>query len=357
MKRPERLDAIATALSAWWKKHDRDMPWRRTSDPYAIWVSEVMLQQTQVATVIPYYERWMVRFPDVAALAQATLDDVLKCWEGLGYYSRGQNLHKAARQVVSRFGGHLPPDVRQLRALPGVGRYTAGAIASIAFGLDEPVLDGNVERVLCRALGIGSNPKRARTARTLWSAVRSLIAPGRAAEVNQALMDLGATLCTRRKWACEICPLSGPCAANERGLQAMLPARPKRRDVPHHTIAVGIIRKQGLILIDRRKPDAMLGGLWEFPGGKVDPGEALPDAIRREVREEVGIEIDVGDEIAAVEHAYSHFSITLHAFACRHISGLARPLGCTACTWVRPDELDAYAMPRANRKIIEALRG
>jgi len=363
--RRERLETIAQAIAAWWRIHARDMPWRRTSDPYAIWVSEVMLQQTQVATVIPYYRRWMARFPDVSTLARASLADVLKCWEGLGYYGRARNLHEAARQVVSRFAGRLPPDVTQLRTLPGVGPYTAGAVASIAFGLDEPVLDGNVERVLCRTLGIRTNPKQARTARTLWSAARRLVGSGRAGAVNQALMDLGATVCTRRAWACERCPLAGACVACERGLQADLPVRPKRRPVPHHTIAVGIIRKRkeaaplsgrDRILIGRRKPQAMLGGLWEFPGGKVEPGESPAEAVRREVREEVGIEIAVGDEIAVVNHAYSHFRITLHAFVCRHVSGRVRPLECTACRWVRLDELDAWAMPRANRKIIEALR-
>ncbi len=355
MRRPERLDAIAAALAAWWKKHDRDMPWRRTSDPYAIWVSEVMLQQTQVATVIPYYRRWMARFPDVASLAAAAQADVLKCWEGLGYYSRARNLHKAAGEVMTRFGGELPSAPADLLTLPGVGRYTAGALASIAFGLDEPVLDGNVERVLCRTLAIRTNPRQARTARTLWSAARRLIPPGRASEVNQALMDLGATLCTRRKWSCEACPLADLCLANARDLQDALPAKPRRPLTPHHTIAVGVIRKRGRILIGRRPQDAMLGGLWEFPGGKVEPGESLPDAVRREVAEEVGIEVAVGEEIIAVNHAYSHFSITLHAFACRHLAGRARPLACDACKWVRLDELSAYAFPRANTKIIEAL--
>ena len=357
MRRGERLDAMAAALSAWWRKGDRDMPWRQTRDPYAIWVSEVMLQQTQVATVIPYYRRWLERFPDVGALARAPLDDVLKCWEGLGYYSRARNLHKAAAHVVSRFGGRLPGDVTQLQTLPGVGPYTAGAVASIAFGLDEPVLDGNVERVLCRTLGIRSNPGQARTARALWSAARRLIRSGRAAAVNQALMDLGATVCTRRNWSCEACPLGELCLARVRGLQGELPAKPARPPVPHYTIAAGVVRRRGRILIDRRRPDAMLGGLWEFPGGKVRRGEALPAAVRREVREEVGIDVEVGERIAAVDHAYSHFRITLHAFACRHLAGRARPLACDACKWVLPGELDAYAFPRANRRIIEALRG
>jgi len=357
MRREQRLAAIAAALGGWWKKHDRDMPWRRTGDPYAIWVSEVMLQQTQVATVIPYYQRWMARFPDVRALARAPIDDVLKLWEGLGYYSRGRNLHRAARDVVDRFDGALPADVSELRTLAGVGRYTAGAIASIAFGLDEPVLDGNVERVLCRTLGIRTNPRQASTARTLWSAARRLIPPGRAGAVNQAMMDLGAMVCTRRKWSCGACPLAGVCIANQRGLQDALPAKAKRPPTPHYIIAAGVIRKRGRVLIGRRRPEAMLGGLWEFPGGKVERGETLVQAVRREVAEEMGIEVEVGQEIAVVKHAYSHFSITLHAFACRHISGRARAIGCDAYKWVGVGELEDYAFPRANRKIIEAMVG
>ena len=354
--RQQRIEIVQKSLRAWWRRHKRDMPWRRRPDAYATWVSEIMLQQTRVATVIPYFENFLRRFPSPEALARASLDDVLKAWEGLGYYSRARNLHRAAGEVVRRFGGSLPADVAQLRTLPGIGRYTAGAIASIAFGLDEPVLDGNVTRVLCRVFCIGRNPKETKVAHSLWSLARRLIPPGRAGSFNQALMDLGATLCVPRDPLCLSCPLRDGCLARERGRQGELPAKARRPPLPHQTIVAGVIRRRGRLLIDRRNPDGLLGGLWEFPGGKVEPGETLDEALRREVREEVGIEIEVGDPLAVVRHAYSHFRITLHAFSCTALAGRARALQCAAVRWVRPGELDQHAFPRANQRIIEALQ-
>ena len=355
LNQQQTIAAIATALPAWWKRRRRDLPWRRRSDPYAIWISEIMLQQTQVATVVPYFERFCVRFPDVRTLAEAGLDEVLKVWEGLGYYSRARNLHRAARMVVEQHGGRLPQSAAELRTLPGIGRYTAGAIASIAFGLDEPVLDGNVTRVLCRVFSVRQQPKTAPVQRRLWSLARRLIPAGRAGLFNQAMMDLGATVCVPSGPRCPQCPLRKVCRARARGEQDKLPVKTKRPPLPHQTIVAGVIRKGGRILIDQRNPDGLLGGLWEFPGGKVEPGEGLQDALRREVREELGIEIRVLEPIATVRHAYTHFRITLHAFDCRHVSGRPAPLQCAACKWVGRKDLDRYAFPRANRKIIEAL--
>jgi len=331
------------------------MPWRGTPDAYAIWVSEIMLQQTRVETVKSYYTRWMDRFPTVEKLAAAKIGDVLKAWEGLGYYGRARNLHKAAKQIVADFAGALPKTVPELRRLPGIGPYTAGAIASIAFGLDEPVLDGNVARVLCRLFRIRTNPAQTATRKKLWALARKLIPPGKAGRFNEAMMDLGATVCTPRSPRCDACCVADACEALVRGEQESLPRKDKPKPIPHYDIVAGIIRKRGRILIDRRKPDGLLGGLWEFPGGKVEAGETLAQALRREVREELGIRIRVGKELIAVNHAYSHFRITLHAMECEYVSGKPRAIGCDGFKWVRPGELDAYAFPKANRKVIEAL--
>ncbi|HOF18228.1 MAG TPA: A/G-specific adenine glycosylase [Phycisphaerae bacterium] len=352
---PKIVEDVRKRLLDWYRRHCREMPWRQIRDPYAIWISEIMLQQTRVTAVVPYFRRFLERFPDAASLARARLDDVLKAWEGLGYYSRARNLHAAAKRVVADFGGALPRSVEQLRSLPGVGQYTAGAIASIAFGLDEPVLDGNVTRVLCRLLRVESDPRSGATVRGLWAAARRLVPRGKAGLFNQAMMDLGATVCTPRNPRCGACPLATPCRARAAGVQEQLPRKASRKPLPHHTVVCAIVRRRGRILLGRRREEGLLGGLWEFPGGKVEPGESLPQALAREVREEVGLDIRVGERLAVVEHAYTHFRITLHAFDCRADNGRARALGCQRVRWVRPNELDQYAFPRANRRILQAI--
>jgi A/G-specific adenine glycosylase len=352
----DRASALQRRLLRWFKRHRRAMPWRGAKDPYAIWVSEIMLQQTQVAAVTPYFLRFLNRFPNVRALARARMDAVLKAWEGMGYYSRARNLHRAAREVVSRFGGRLPATAPELLTLPGIGRYTAGAIASIAFGQDEPVLDGNVTRVLCRVFRIRKDPKAAAVRDELWSLARRLVPPERAGLFNQALMDLGATVCAPRNPGCPNCPIAADCGARAHGEQDAIPVKRPRKPTPHHDIAAGVIRRAKRILIDQRKADGLLGGLWEFPGGKRQRGEALKACLRREVREELGIGIRVLRPLITVEHAYSHFCITLHAYECRHVSGAPRALGCADWKWVTLEELDRYAFPAANRRIITALR-
>ncbi len=351
------ISAIQHALLAWWDASSREMPWRGVEDPYAVWVSEIMLQQTRVETAGPYYRRFMRLFPTVRRLAAAPLERVLKAWEGLGYYSRARNLHSAARRLIADFSGRLPGDVERLRSLPGIGPYTAGAIASIAFGLDEPVLDGNVSRVLCRLAAVEGDSTRPSTREGLWELARRLVPSGRAGLFNQAMMDLGATLCGPRKPQCDVCPLAGHCRAREQGIQDRLPVRRAKPPIPHYDIAAGVVRHAGRILIARRRDDAMLGGLWELPGGKVEPGETPAQATAREIREEVGVEAAVGELVATVHHAYSHFRITLHVFECRLVRGCARAIGCAAVRWVRPSELDDYAFPRANRRVIERLTG
>jgi A/G-specific adenine glycosylase len=356
MDRRRRMDAIRKALPVWFESHARRMPWRQERDAYRVWVSEIMLQQTRVEAVRGYFDRFIRRFPDVRALADAPLDAVLKSWEGLGYYSRARNLHAAARKVVEDHAGSLPSSRSELLALPGIGPYTAGAVASIAFGADEPVLDANVKRVLCRLFAVGEDPRRPQTQKKLWSLAGRLLPPGRAGAFNEALMDLGATVCIPGRPRCEICPLEEYCLARRRGRQNQLPVKARKKKIPHRDVAAALIIRRGKLLIDRRKPEGLLGGLWELPGGKVEPGEAPEQAVVREVREEVGLHVEVLEPLTRVEHAYTHFRITLHVLVCRAWRGRARALACSAVRWVYLRELDDYAFPSANHKVFAALR-
>ncbi|UCD00099.1 MAG: A/G-specific adenine glycosylase [Phycisphaerales bacterium] len=346
---------VSALLLRWFDKNARDLPWRRTTDPYAIWVAEIMLQQTQVDTVKPYYDRFLDRFPTVRRLARARPDSVLKMWEGLGYYCRARNLHRAAASIVRDFDGHIPHARDELLTLPGVGLYTAGAIASIAFNRDEPVVDGNVTRVLCRLFRIRQDPRSSRIRKRLWHLAGELLPAGKARPFNQAMMELGATVCLPRRPLCQVCPLRRLCSANEHGEQEKLPRRASKKPLPRHKVVVAVIYRKGRILIDKRKPDGLLGGLWEFPGGKVRSGESLEAALRREVREELGVEVRIVRPLVTVQHSYSHFAIALHAFECTHASGRPRCRGCVDFKWVLPQQLKNYAFPAANKKIFAAI--
>jgi A/G-specific adenine glycosylase len=314
-----------------------------------------MLQQTQVKTVEPYYERFLRHFPTVEALAAARLDAVLKLWEGLGYYSRARNLRQAAKQVVRRFGGRVPETRDALLSLPGIGPYTAGAIASIAFDQREPTVDGNIARVLCRLFLIRHDPKQPKVQKRLWEMAGALLPIHHAGTFNQALMELGARICVPRRPHCDICPVRQVCRARSHNVQDHVPAHGLRKQVPSYTVAVGIIFKNGRILIDKRKPEGLLGGFWEFPGGKKQPGETLEQALVREVHEEIGIRIHVDQRVATVDHAYSHFRVKLHAYQCTYVSGTPHCLMCADIKWVYPSMLNRYAFPAANRKIIRLL--
>ncbi len=285
-----RITRLRRDLLGWYDEHRRDLPWRDEHDPYRVWISEVMLQQTQVTTVVPYYERFVRRFPSLEDLAAAPLDSVLKAWEGLGYYARARNLHAAARQVMADHSGQLPTSFATLRKLPGFGDYTAGAVASIAFGERVPAVDGNVKRVLARLLAITDDVSRGASIRRLHAIATDLVPSERAGDFNQALMELGATVCTPTSPRCALCPLRAECDGLAQGVQESLPVKASRRERPHYDVTAAVIRRaDGFLLIAQRKPEAMLGGLWEFPGGKRRSGESLPQCLRREVREELGI--------------------------------------------------------------------
>jgi A/G-specific adenine glycosylase len=350
------LAEIPRKLLRWWRTHRRDLPWRRARSPYRVWVAEMMLQQTQVATVIDYYRRWLKAFPSFRSLAAASLDEVLKCWEGLGYYQRARNMHATARIVSADNGGRLPRTVDGLRELPGIGPYSAAAIASIGFGVDAATLDGNIIRVFCRLFAIEDDPKAPPVRKRLWSLAGELLPTGKAGDFNEALMDLGATVCTPSSPDCGRCPLRNNCQALRKGCQDRLPFKRPTTRTPHHDVAVGVVIKNGRVLIDRRKETGLLGGLWEFPGGKMQPDETPADTVRRELAEEVGVEVaPAAKPFITVKHAYSHFRITLRAVVCRHLSGRARAIDCSAVRWVGMDELSDYAFPRANQKVLAAL--
>ena len=339
----------------WYANAGRDLPWRHSCDPYAIWVSEIMLQQTQVKTVIPYDHRWLAQFPTVQHLALADLQQVLKAWEGLGYYSRARNLHRAAQEIIQHRRGVFPRQLEDVLALPGIGRTTAGGILSAAFNQPVAILDGNVKRVLARLVALPVPPTKA--TKQLWQLSEALLDREHPREFNQALMDLGATVCTPKNPDCNSCPWTPHCQAYNLGIQSQLPMRETSSPLPHKTIGVAVIwNEQGQILIDRRRAQGLLGGLWEFPGGKIEFGETIEECIKREIKEELGIEIEVGDRLISIDHAYSHFRVTLNVHHCRHLTGVPQPIECDEVRWVTLDELDQFPFPKANIQIIAALR-
>lgn len=346
---------VCDLILDWYDHNARRLPWREVQDPYAIWVSEVMLQQTKVETAIPYYLRWIERFPDIETLAAATEQDVLAIWEGLGYYSRARHLRQAAGILVSDHDGRLPGDILELEKLPGVGRYTAGAIGSIAFGLPAPTLDGNIKRVLARLKDIDLPVDEPAGVAQLWQLAGEMLPRNRAGDYNQALMDLGAIVCLPRNPRCGICPLAGICQARMNGTQAERPVRKARKSIPYFNVAAAVIWRDGLVLIAQRPSRGLLGGLWEFPGGKQQPGETLPETLVREIQEELGSRIAVGAEMGVYRHAYTHFRVTLHAFVCRLVGGEPQPLEASQLVWVRPVDLTRFPMGNIDRRISKDL--
>lgn len=346
--------AFGSAIVRWYRRAARDLPWRRNRDPYRVWISEAMLQQTQIAAVVPYYRRWMARFPGVRALAAARLDDVLKAWEGLGYYARARHVHRAAA-ILSRNG--FPATRAAWEELPGIGPYTSAAIASIVHGERVAVLDGNVQRVVARYLGVRGLVTTSAVRDRLGGFLAAEISDQPPGDFNQGVMELGQRLCRPRNPNCGGCPVAAGCAARRRGIQDRIPRKPAAKRGPHFEIALGICRKAGRILVARRKAEGLLGGLWEFPGGKRLPGETFEQAVARELREEVGIRVEVGRHLVTVPHRYSHFSVELHAYECRWKSGRARAIANDGVRWVRPGDLDRLAFPTANRRILKVMLG
>jgi A/G-specific adenine glycosylase len=375
--------ALQASLLVWWELHGRrdldQKPWMVTAagrwpecgealDPYGVFVAEVMLQQTQLAVVLPYWRRWMVAFPDLGALAAADVQTVLLLWQGLGYYSRARRLHQAAGQLL--FGlcedrkpaapdldgsGLWPDSLAGWQALPGLGRSTAASILSSAFDQPEAIFDGNVKRVLARLIAAPAPP--ARQLAGFWRLSETLLDRRRPRSFNQAVMDLGATVCTPRNPRCEVCPWRGWCAAYAAGDPAQYPVKDAPRAVPHQVIGVGVVLDgAGRVLIDQRLNGGLLGGLWEFPGGKQEEGEPIAATIARELAEELAIEVEVGEQLIVLDHAYSHKKLRFVVHLCRWLGGEPQPLACQQVLWVEPAGLDAYPFPAANARIIAALR-
>ena len=340
----------------WYAKNQRHLPWRQSRNPYHIWVSEVMLQQTQVDTVIPYYHRFLSRFPTLESLASASLQDVLKVWENMGYYSRARHLYHAARYIVSNRGGKIPGTYDELIRLPGVGPYIAGAILSIAFDQRVPAVDGNIRRVISRLFFILEPVDQIATQRHIHELVKGLIPGDNPRAFNQALMDFGATVCIPRKPNCNACPLQDACPAYEKGMQDQLPLKKRRGALPHKDMTAGIVfNSKGGILIVQRPLEGLLGGLWKFPGGERRPGENLESALNRNTYDELGIEVTIKKAFISVKHAYTHFRMTLHAFHCEWRGGEPQALGCPGWRWVSRDRLTDLPFSKADRKIMDRL--
>jgi len=346
---------IRAALLRWYDANRRDLPWRRSRDPYAIWISETMLQQTRVEAVIPYYDRFLARFPTVEALADADADDVLGLWAGLGYYSRARSLHAAARRVVDEHGGALPASADALRGLPGIGRYTAGAVASIAFDRPEPVVDGNVTRVLCRVRGIRDDVKQPRVVERLWDEAASLARCRRPGDCNQALMELGATLCIPRAPRCLACPLASMCDAHHSGDAEALPVKARKRaPIAMAAVAVWLVRRDKVLAV-RRPPHGLLGGLWELPGGELGDHEAASVGLRRALRERVGLAIGKLEPVGEVEHGFTHRRLRLQVFRARAEPGRVKRDGFDAHRWLAPSAVAALPHGGPMRKALALL--
>ncbi|MBN2046141.1 MAG: A/G-specific adenine glycosylase [Anaerolineales bacterium] len=350
-------EQLAHQLLDWYTRAGRSLPWRDDPAPYSIWISEIMAQQTRLETVIPYYQRWMARFPDIHSLAAASQQEVLNLWEGLGYYSRARNLHKAAGRVVANFDGKLPEDKHSLLSLPGIGRYTAGAILSIAFGLDEPVVDGNIKRVYARLLKVETAINTPAGEKEIWLQAEELLPPGKARDFNQALMDLGAIICLPRNPDCGTCPIADLCKAHLSGQVDNYPVRQAKKEPPHYIVTAAVIRgDDGRVLVTQRPEDTLLGGMWEFPGGKQEPGETLEECLKREILEELACRIEVRQLVGVFRHAYTHFRVTLHAFNAELKSGPVELRYHLAAEWVPIHDLDKMPMGKIDRMIAGQLQ-
>ncbi len=342
-------------LTAWFDKHARDLPWRRSRDPYAIWLSEIMLQQTQVATVKPYFERFLGALPTIEALARAEEQQVLRLWEGLGYYRRARQLHKAAQVIQAEHGGMFPRDREVVRRLPGIGRYTAGAILSIAFDAREPILEANTFRLFSRLLALRGSPKPTEDERVLWAMAEAVLPRREVGRFNQALMELGSTVCTPRSPQCSECPAATMCRTNAEGLQERIPMpKAKPAFVQRREVAV-VVRRRGGVLLVRCAEGQRWAGLWDFPRFEVhsEGPAALSDEIRENVRRLTGLVVEPGRRLTTFKHGVTRYRITLDCFEARCVPGAGRGSSALETRWIPLDELDRYPLSTTGRKLAE----
>lgn len=356
MPSKKTVQLIQASLASWYQREKRDLPWRNTDDPYHILVSEFMLQQTQVKTVIPYYQRWLKSFPTAEVLARTREPKVLKHWEGLGYYSRARNLHRSAKLMVKEFQGRVPDTFEKILKLPGVGRYTAGAVLSIAFNQKVPVLDGNVKRVLSRLFCLKENGSSSTSENRLWQAAEKLLPSRLPGDFNQALMELGATICLPKNPLCLLCPLHANCLAKKNGVQEHFPPAKVKAVSKKIEVSAAVIYRNGKTYIQQRPQKGLMGGLWEFPGGKIEKGESPEDCLKREIAEELGVQIKINEKIMTIKHSYTQFRVTLHVFNCTLKSGRIRATSCDQWKWVSPKNINKYPFPAANVKILNHLK-
>jgi A/G-specific adenine glycosylase len=338
-------------IFSWYKKNHRRLPWRDTRDPYKIWISEIMLQQTTVATVIPYYKNWVETFPTIKDVAQAPLPKILKAWQGLGYYQRAKNIHRSARIVCDLHGDRIPSDRELLRRLPGFGPYTTAAVLSIAFGQCEPLIDANVRRVARRLLAL-KGPADVKEDATVLIFLEKLIPKRGTGIFNQALMELGALVCRSREPLCFSCPVKTHCLAYKKGWQDIIPAVPQRVFEKIEAVAA-VIKKGERYFIQRRPAAGLLADLWEFPGGKIKKGESLEGALARELKEELGVSLVWARYFRTVKHAYTKFKVTLHVWLCE-VTPL--PESDKTHNWVSFFEFQRYPLPSATAMIVESLK-
>lgn len=345
--------SVRRALLAWFDRHARALPWRQTRDPYAIWLSEVMLQQTQVATVIPYFERFLSELPTLADLAQATDQQVFRLWEGLGYYRRARQLHEAARRIVTEHGGAFPRSYDALRQLPGIGRYTAGAVLSQAFDLPLPILEANTIRVFSRLLAFEGNPHASAGQELLWSLAEAVLPKKHAGKLNQALMELGALVCVNHTPRCDDCPVARLCRARQLGRQDSIP-RPKPKPVfePKHEAAV-LVRRGKSVLLCRRPPGVRWAGLWDFPRFEVaaeNEGDVAAELVTH-LQSKLGLKADLGHRLATLRHGVTRFRIVLDCFAARWRSGDPARRDPDNARWLPPADLADYPLSSTGRKL------
>jgi A/G-specific adenine glycosylase len=352
---PSHRRFVRHALLRWFERYRRDLPWRHDRDPYRIWVSEIMLQQTQVATVIPYFARFVAAFPNIRALAHADEQEVLRLWEGLGYYRRARNLHRAARLLTAEHDACIPDNAEALSALPGIGRYMVGAILSQAFDQRLPILEANSQRVLSRLIGLRDDPRRGIGRARLWELATTLLPAKRVGEFNQAVMELGALVCTPRSPSCEMCPLATACEARRLGIEKEVPLReqpPVNMDILE--VAV-VVRRSGRVLLVQRPDHVRWAALWEFPHDVVSNGKSRETAVEKLLTKLTGIEADVRAELLTVRHGVTHHRITLVCFEGDYKAGRFRSSFYRKARWVRPAELPAFPLSAPQRRVAKYL--